>query len=132
MGWLENLMDLGCASAYRDSMGRPRHAIDAFAWWSMPPPAVEQAAGRIMASSLCCAVEVCGPVQAGGPNSWEPRLIVLRGQTSRRVIDAVADTMRSLPGHGIRITGYEPSQLTPVDEPPPVVCLDPPVDAVRA
>lgn len=57
--------------------------------------------------------------------------MVLRGGTPRHVIDAIADTMRSLPDHRVRLTGYEPAGLTRVEEPPPVVCFDPLVEAGR-
>ena len=96
---------------------------DGFAGWSQAPAAAEGTVGRFLARPLCCAVEVRSPRPTTDRASWEPRLIVFRDGGVRRVIDAIADTVRALPHHEVRIAGYEASTLVRVENPRPVVCV---------
>jgi len=89
----------------------------------MSQVAAETTARLYLARSLCCAVEVRSPRGIGGRASWEPRLIVLRGGSVRHVMDAIADTIRALPHHEVRIAGYDSCRLTRVERPPPLVCV---------
>jgi hypothetical protein len=78
-------------------------------------------ASCFLARPLCCAVEVRSARPTNVQASWEPRLIVFRDAGVRRVIDAIADTVRALPHHEVRIAGYEASTLARVENPRPVV-----------
>jgi len=49
--------------------------------------------------------------------------MVFRGGGVRQVIDAIADTVRALPHHEVRIAAYEASTLARVENPRPVVCV---------
>jgi hypothetical protein len=98
---------------------------DGFARWSQAPAAADATVSRFLARPLCCAVEVRSPRRTNDRASWEPRLIVFRDGGVRRVIDAIADTVRALPHHEVRIAGYEASTLARVESPPPVVCVRP-------
>jgi hypothetical protein len=96
---------------------------DGLAGWSLAPVAAETTVRRFLARPLCCVVEVRSPRPTNDRASWEPRLIVFRDGGVRRVIDAIADTVRALPHHEVRIAGYEASTLGRVENPPPVVCV---------
>lgn len=113
---IENPMELGRAGIYAESVD-PR--------WCMPPAAVETTAHRFLGRSLCCAVEVRSPRGIEGRAAWEPRLIVLRGGRARHVMEAIADTIRALPHHEVRIAAYDASRLTPVESPAPILCVRP-------
>jgi hypothetical protein len=106
-------------------VGRSETSPDpnAVAGWCVPFVAVEAAARRFLARSLCCVVEVRSPGGTDGRASWEPRLIVFREGSARQVMEALADTVRELPRHDVRIAGYEGSRLTAVEDPSPVVCV---------
>ncbi|MGH2984777.1 MAG: hypothetical protein ACRDK5_11085 [Solirubrobacterales bacterium] len=92
----------------------------------MPPVAADQVARSFLSRSLCCAVEVCLPTEAGaGVVSWrwEPSLVVLRDGEVGEVVEAVAETIRAHPNRDVRIAGYDPSRLRRVASPPPFVCF---------
>jgi hypothetical protein len=111
---------------YADGVSRSAIAApigDGFAGWSVAPVAAEATARRFLARPLCCVVEVRSPRPTSDRASWEPRLIVFRDGGVRRVIHAIADTVRALPHHEVRIAGYDASTLARVENPRPVVCV---------
>jgi hypothetical protein len=118
-------MEVARRGAYAEGVSRSAIAQvgDGFAGWSLPPVAAETEARRFLDRSLCCAVEVRSLRPTDDRPSWQPRVMVFRGGGVRQVIDAIADTVRALPHHEVRIAGYEASTLARVENPRPVVCV---------
>jgi hypothetical protein len=92
---------------------------------TLPDPdreAVSAAARSIHRAGLWCVVEVRADEELEPGARWRPELIAFRGASPSQVLEAVEQTIASVPDRRVRLAGYDPSTLVRSPLPATLVC----------